>query len=100
MKCVIAIAMCESEGGIYCCAGQIGYALAPLVARGQMLGKYTPIILHLLDIPSAAEVLNGVKMELQDGAFPLLQGEEPKECFVLIRSVNIVRLQEHRPRDV
>ncbi|XP_010264334.1 PREDICTED: malate dehydrogenase, cytoplasmic-like isoform X1 [Nelumbo nucifera] len=55
-------------------AGQIGYALAPMVARGVMLGPDQPIILHLLDIQPAAEVLNAVKMELIDAAFPLLQG--------------------------
>ncbi|GMH39177.1 hypothetical protein BSKO_07075 [Bryopsis sp. KO-2023] len=54
-------------------AGQIGYALAPLVARGQMLGHFTPIILHLLDIGTAENALNGVAMELQDGSFPLVQ---------------------------
>ncbi|KAJ7519619.1 hypothetical protein O6H91_20G046500 [Diphasiastrum complanatum] len=55
-------------------AGQIGYALVPLIARGTMLGPDQPVILHLLDIPPAAESLNGVKMELIDAAFPLLRG--------------------------
>ncbi|KAG0490357.1 hypothetical protein HPP92_007220 [Vanilla planifolia] len=55
-------------------AGQIGYALVPLIARGAMLGPDQPVILHLLDIPPAAESLNGVKMELVDAAFPLLKG--------------------------
>ena len=56
-------------------AGQIGYALVPMIARGLMLGPDTPVILHLLDIPVAAESLNGVVMELTDAAFPLLRGE-------------------------
>lgn len=55
-------------------AGQIGYALVPMIARGVMLGLDQPIILHMLDIPPAAEALNGVKMELVDAAFPLLKG--------------------------
>nr|XP_043626532.1 malate dehydrogenase, cytoplasmic-like [Erigeron canadensis] len=55
-------------------AGQIGYALAPMIARGSMLGLDQPIILHMLDIEPAAEILEGVKMELIDGAFPLLRG--------------------------
>ncbi|KAI3863274.1 hypothetical protein MKW92_036448 [Papaver armeniacum] len=54
--------------------GQIGYALVPMIARGVMLGADQPVILHMLDIPPAAEALNGVKMELVDAAFPLLQG--------------------------
>ena len=55
-------------------AGQIGYALVPMIARGVMLGLDQPVILHMLDIPPAAEALNGVKMELVDAAFPLLKG--------------------------
>lgn len=55
-------------------AGQIGYALVPMIARGIMLGADQPVILHMLDIPPAAEALNGVKMELIDAAFPLLKG--------------------------
>jgi malate dehydrogenase len=55
-------------------AGQIGYALVPMIARGVMLGPDQPVILHMLDIAPAAESLNGVKMELTDAAFPLLKG--------------------------
>lgn len=55
-------------------AGQIGYALVPIVSRGIMLGPDQPVILHLLDIPIAAEALEGVRMELVDAAFPLLKG--------------------------
>ncbi|XP_020263547.1 malate dehydrogenase, cytoplasmic-like [Asparagus officinalis] len=44
-----------------------------MIARGEMLGPEQPVILHMLDIPPA-EVLNGVKMELVDAAFPLLRG--------------------------
>nr|POE52233.1 malate dehydrogenase, cytoplasmic [Quercus suber] len=60
------------------CGGSVtvfamGYAIAPMIARGIMLGPDQPVILHLLDIALAAEALNGVKMELPDGAFPLLK---------------------------
>ena len=54
--------------------GQIGYALAPLIARGLMLGPKQPVVLHLLDIPPAEKALEGVRMELIDAAFPLLSG--------------------------
>ncbi|KAJ0430189.1 putative malate dehydrogenase [Helianthus annuus] len=54
-------------------AGQIGYALVPMIAEGAMLGPNQPVILHLLDIEPASEILKGVKMELMDGAFPLLK---------------------------
>ena len=57
-----------------CSTGQIGYALVPMIARGAMLGSDQPVILHMLDIPPAAEALNGVKMELIDAALPLLKG--------------------------
>ncbi|KAK2405802.1 Lactate/malate dehydrogenase family protein [Trifolium repens] len=55
-------------------AGQIGYALVPMIARGMMLGPNQPVILHMLDIEPGLEALKGVKMELIDGAFPLLRG--------------------------
>ncbi|KAF9600637.1 hypothetical protein IFM89_011220 [Coptis chinensis] len=55
-------------------AGQIGYALAPMIARGVMLGPDQPVILHMLDIEPSKEALEGVKMELIDAAFPLLKG--------------------------
>jgi len=55
-------------------AGQIAYSLVFMVARGDMLGPNQPVILHLLDIPAAQEGLNGVVMELEDCALPLLSG--------------------------
>jgi len=54
-------------------AGQIAYSLIFLVARGDLFGPNQPINLHLLDVPFCAEALNGVVMEIQDCAFPLLQ---------------------------
>ena len=53
-------------------AGQIGYALLFRIASGSMLGDDQPVILQLLDITPAMEALQGVKMELEDCAFPLL----------------------------
>jgi malate dehydrogenase len=53
-------------------AGQIGYALLFRIASGAMLGDDQPVILHLLDITPALDALDGVKMELEDCAFPLL----------------------------
>ncbi len=53
-------------------AGQIGYALLFRIASGDMLGKDQPVILNLLEITPALGALNGVVMELNDCAFPLL----------------------------
>lgn len=55
-------------------AGQIGYALLFRIASGAMLGADQPVILHLLEIPPAMGALQGVVMELNDCAFPLLAG--------------------------
>ncbi len=53
-------------------AGQIGYALVFRVASGQMLGPDQPVVLRLLEVEPAMGALEGVAMELQDCAFPLL----------------------------
>jgi len=57
-------------------AGQIGYALLFRIASGQMFGPDQPVILQLLEVPmeKAMKALEGVVMELEDCAFPLLQG--------------------------
>jgi malate dehydrogenase len=57
-------------------AGQIGYSILPRLASGQVLGADQPIILQLIEIEPALPALGGVAMELQDGAFPLLEGIE------------------------
>ncbi len=66
-------------------AGQIGYALLFRIASGSMLGEEQPVILQLLDITPAMDALNGVKMELDDCAFPLLAGvtctDDPEVAF-------------------
>ena len=55
-------------------AGNIGYAMAFRIAVGDMLGPDQPVILHLIEIAPAMDALNGVVMELNDCAFPLLAG--------------------------
>lgn len=55
-------------------AGQIGYALLYRIASGAMLGDDQPVILQLLEITPAMKALDGVHMELDDCAFPLLAG--------------------------
>jgi malate dehydrogenase len=55
-------------------AGQIGYALLPRIASGQMFGPDQPVILHMIEVPvdKVMAALKGVAMELEDCAFPLL----------------------------
>ena len=55
-------------------AGQIGYSLVFRIADGDLLGRDQPIILQMLEITPALGALEGVVMELQDCAFPLLAG--------------------------
>jgi malate/lactate dehydrogenase len=66
-------------------AGQIGYALLFRIASGQMLGDDQPVVLQLLEIPQAVGALDGVRMELDDCAFPLLDGvvctDDPAVAF-------------------
>jgi malate dehydrogenase len=54
-------------------AGQIGYALLFRIASGQMFGPDRPVRLQLLELPAALPALDGVRMELADCAFPLLE---------------------------
>src|SRR5262245_64010703 len=58
-------------------AGQIGYSLLFRIASGAMFGPNQPVILHLVEIEPALKALNGVVMELDDCAFPLLKGVVP-----------------------
>ncbi len=66
-------------------AGQISYALLFRIASGSMLGPDQPVILQLLEITPAMGALDGVVMELNDCAFPLLQGivtsDDPEVAF-------------------
>jgi malate dehydrogenase len=58
-------------------AGQIGYSLLFRIASGQLLGPDQPVVLRLLEIEPAMKALEGVVMELDDCAFPLLADVEP-----------------------
>lgn len=66
-------------------AGQISYALLFRIASGSMLGADQPVILQLLEITPAMGALEGVVMELNDCAFPLLHGivtsDDPEVAF-------------------
>jgi malate dehydrogenase len=80
-------------------AGQIAYSLIFRVASGDLLGKDQPVILHLLDIPDMIEKLKGTVMEVDDCAFPLVQGVvatgKPEEAF---ENVKYALLVGARPR--
>jgi len=55
-------------------AGQIGYAITPMICGGDMFGPDQPVIIHLLDLPFCMESLGGVVMEIEDGNYPLVYG--------------------------
>jgi malate dehydrogenase len=82
-------------------AGQIGYALLFRIAAGEMLGKDQPVILQLLEIPDekAQKALQGVMMELQDCAFPLLAGMEAhSDPMTAFKGTDYALLVGARPR--
>ena len=82
-------------------AGQIGYSLLFRIASGEMLGKDQPVILQLLEIPDerAQKALKGVMMELDDCAFPLLQGMvAASDPMVAFADVDVALLVGARPR--
>jgi malate dehydrogenase len=80
-------------------AGQIAYSLIFRVAHGDMLGPDQPVILQLLEIPPAMDALNGVVMELNDCAYPLVAGivmtDDPDVAF---KDVEYAFLVGARPR--
>jgi malate dehydrogenase len=80
-------------------AGNIGYAMAFRIASGSMLGPDQPVILQLLEITPALQALQGVVMELNDCAFPLLAGvvatDDLKTAFT---DANFAMLVGARPR--
>lgn len=80
-------------------AGSIGYALLFRIAAGDVLGPGQSVVLQLLEIPPAMEALEGVAMELTDGAFPLLDDlvltDEPRVAF---EDAAIVCLVGAKPR--
>ena len=80
-------------------AGNIGYALLFRIANGDLFGPDQPVILQMLEITPAMQALNGVAMELDDCAFPLLKGmvlsDVPEVAF---SGVNWALLVGARPR--
>ena len=80
-------------------AGNIGYALLFRIASGDCFGKDQPVILQLLEIPPAMKALEGVVMELNDCAFPLLHGivasDDPKVAF---KDADLCLLVGSKPR--
>ncbi|MEO8629381.1 MAG: malate dehydrogenase [Betaproteobacteria bacterium] len=82
-------------------AGQIGYSLLFRIANGEMLGPDQPVILQLLEIPNekAQKALQGVMMELDDCAFPLLTGmTAAQDAKVGFKDIDIALLVGARPR--
>lgn len=80
-------------------AGAICYSMLFRIAAGEMLGKDTPIILQLIEIPPGMKALEGVVMELDDCAFPLLESieisDDPNQGF---KNANVAMLVGGRPR--
>ena len=80
-------------------AGNIGYALAFRIAAGDMLGPDQPVILQLLEITPALGALQGVVMELNDCAFPLLAGVvATDDASVAFKDTDYALLVDARPR--
>ena len=82
-------------------AGQIGYAILFRIASGEMLGKDQPVILSLLEVPleKPQQALQGVMMELQDCAFPLLAGMEAHgDPMTAFKDADYALLIGSRPR--
>lgn len=80
-------------------AGNISYSLLFRIASGDLLGPNQAIALHLLDIPQAINGLEGVRMELEDCAFPLLKdirvGTDPE---ILFSDIDYALLVGAKPR--
>lgn len=80
-------------------AGQIAYSLLYMVAKGDVFGPNQPLILHLLDIPPMMGVLEGVVMELDDCALPLLVSVVPTaDPAVAFKDVDAAFLVGAMPR--
>lgn len=80
-------------------AGQISYSLLFRVAAGEMLGADQPVILQLLEIPPAMKALDGVVMEIDDCAFPLVAGiETSDDANVAFKDADFGLLVGARPR--
>ena len=80
-------------------AGNIGYALVYRIANGDLFGPDQPVILHMLEITPALKALEGVAMELDDCAFPLLAGMVlSDDANVAFNGINWALLVGARPR--
>ena len=80
-------------------AGQISYSLLFRVAAGQMLGPDQPVVLQLLEITPAMKALEGVVMEIDDCAFPLVAGiETTDDANVAFKDADYGMLVGARPR--
>jgi malate dehydrogenase len=80
-------------------AGQIGYALLFRIGSGQLLGSQTPVKLRLLEIPQAVQAAEGIAMELDDCAFPLLAGVDVTDDVpAAFDGTNLALLVGARPR--
>jgi malate dehydrogenase len=80
-------------------AGNLGYAMAFRIAAGDMLGLDQPVILQLLEITPALPALQGVVMELNDCAFPLLADVvATDDANVAFKDINFAMLVGARPR--
>jgi malate dehydrogenase len=80
-------------------AGQIAYQLLFRIAQGELFGTHQPVALQILELPAAMPLLEGVKLELEDCAFPLLHSiqltTDPYEAF---KDVDIALLIGSKPR--
>ena len=80
-------------------AGNIGYALLWRIASGDCFGMNQPVTLQLLEIPPGMQRLDGVMMELNDSAFPLVRGilgtDDPNVAF---KEADVIFLVGSRPR--
>lgn len=80
-------------------AGQIGYSLLPMIAAGGIFGPGVKVVLQLLEVTPVLPALEGVKMELHDGAYPLVQditcSDDPNVAF---RDADLCLLVGSKPR--
>ena len=80
-------------------AGQIGYSLLPMLAHGDVFGPDTDVTLQLLEVTPVLPALEGVRMELEDCAFPLLRGitcsDRPEVAFA---DADLILLVGSKPR--
>lgn len=80
-------------------AGQIAYALLFRLASGELFGEDQPISLHILELPEVLPALEGVKMELQDCAFPLLHSiEVTSDPYQAFKEIDYALLIGAKPR--